>query len=962
MDSGRSSKGKFGHFTHSTESPAWAFLHSRALIWVSATILLLSLPTSQAAAQQDAQIDIFGGDIFDLLANPQGIEIEKILTFSNQSYHPLSFQIDHNENIWILEEIRETPSDKVAPNKASPNRLPTGSWYRLVTYEDRNGNGDYESSAVFTQWRASSTAKNPPCFLVSSDGVYVGTESKLCLLRDIDHDGKADLKRNIISKENWDGKNLPLNITAISKGPTGWLYLIVYEPGQINKPDPVSAIFKCRPDGSDIQEMATGFNDPGDLVFDKWGHLFTVDRDTNSPGETRWIYVVEGAHYGNSSRRFDLPSANNPLAAKEHLRNQFAAKYTPAYVFPPVANIQTPLNRIVYNPYQPSGQDSKHRFVGCEFGETMNGMIGFAQRPAEISFRITELFQWKNDFKIKDLAFDDKGGLILLHSRSVTDDNHENALYRIVPAHLKFAPEFQQASSILRSSLGNRTTSALLRLLRHRDLRVRTKAQETLVARGLSTLNPLMALARNPQAAIARVHAIWAAEQLLKSSLKLVKGNSIQSWIADVIKDPSPEVRTQAVALAGRLGTPSLHGIIINCLKDPSLQVRQTAAIAIGHQKIEGAREPLLEFIADETHRQPILQHAGVMAMTGAFSEDDLSNLCAHSNQLIRLSSTLALRKKLSPKIANFLRDESPTIVFESANAIHELNLKEALPELAGLHGARTELAAKFGATQILNEGYDVKSLFYLVYLANYETGRPENLKALMEAASDSTLPTEIKEACINWVIAWMNPKDLQLETSQSAQPWRNASESSTKVLKEFAEDWFSSSNPRQKEIILYFAQEYGWKEFHPSMISIFRDYQAKPALRAEALRTLFEWESGQFESLLNEALISNSALLRNEAVLIQAKLNPEDEVAKWTYQLKHGSIQIQQQALKSLGSVPDRRADAVLLHWLELASQNSIPPELNHALKQAAQQRTAPALKKALDKWIKIQSEKAQQ
>ena len=102
----------------------------------------------------------------------------------------------------------------------------------------------------------------------------------------------------------------------------------------------------------------------------------------------------------------------------------------------------------------------------------------------------------------------------------------------------------------------------------------------------------------------------------------------------------------------------------------------------------------------------------------------------------------------------------------------------------------------------------------------------------------------------------------------------------------------------------------------------------------------------------LNEALISNSALLRKEAVLIQAKLDPTDQVAQWTHQLEFGKINEKQEALQQLATIHDRRVDAVILHWLERALQNNLPSNIDQHLQKAAAQRTPPGVKKSLKLW----------
>jgi hypothetical protein len=95
--------------------------------------------------------------------------------------------------------------------------------------------------------------------------------------------------------------------------------------------------------------------------------------------------------------------------------------------------------------------------------------------------------------------------------------------------------------------------------------------------------------------------------------------------------------------------------------------------------------------------------------------------------------------------------------------------------------------------------------------------------------------------------------------------------------------------------------------------------------------------------------LISNSALLRKEAVLIQSGLNPDDQIAGWVGQLESGELGLWQAALKQLGSSRDRRVDSVLLYWLDEALNGNLSLEWHRDLMEAAQQRTPPVIRQKL-------------
>ena len=268
---------------------------------------------------------------------------------------------------------------------------------------------------------------------------------------------------------------------------------------------------------------------------------------------------------------------------------------------------------------------------------------------------------------------------------------------------------------------------------------------------------------------------------------------------------------------------------------------------------------------------------------------------------------------------------------------------------MARLHENRKVWIKKFESetedTESLS-AYAIEMLYY-VYHANFILGKAEHLKTIMSAAGDQALPGSIRRMCLQWVRSWMSHKTSE----DSPDETHNRSPSKT-VLKQAAEEWLTSSDTGQQEIMLGYLEAFGWNEFKPAVASLFRTFNAKPVTRASALKLLFHWEPEHIAPYLNEALISNSAFLRKEAVLIQAKMDPTDAVAHWTERLEFGEMKERQEALKELGSLLDRRVDAVLLHWLERALQDKLPSGLSQHLQQAAAQRTAPAVKRSLKQW----------
>src|SRR5688572_7806916 len=89
-------------------------------------------------------------------------------------------------------------------------------------------------------------------------------------------------------------------------GPDGRLYFsiadcvahVVSKEGKTIAIPDSGAIFRCWPDGSELELFAKGLRNPQHLVFNDLGDLFTADNNADGGDKARWIHVVQGGDYG----------------------------------------------------------------------------------------------------------------------------------------------------------------------------------------------------------------------------------------------------------------------------------------------------------------------------------------------------------------------------------------------------------------------------------------------------------------------------------------------------------------------------------------------------------------------------------------------------------------------------------------------------------------------------------------
>jgi putative membrane-bound dehydrogenase-like protein len=182
---------------------------------------------------------------------------------------------------------------------------------RVSMLEDADGDGQFEKSRVFVDKLVF------PMGLAWRDGkLYVADPPDLVAWSDTDGDGRADKREMLLTGFGHQDNG---SLHGLTFGPDGWLYLTMGQPDgyRLKRSDGTvlegksGALLRCRPDGSDAQVLARGFENLVEIVFMPGGEIIGTDNWLFLPQDgvrDALVHLARGAVFPlNAHARTEAP-------------------------------------------------------------------------------------------------------------------------------------------------------------------------------------------------------------------------------------------------------------------------------------------------------------------------------------------------------------------------------------------------------------------------------------------------------------------------------------------------------------------------------------------------------------------------------------------------------------------------------------------------------------------------------
>ena len=863
--------------------------------------------------------------------------------------NPVAFDIDEQGNFYVIEcfrlhrgvtDIREhmnwldeelasqSTDDMLAMYKRHKVRGLTDFSDRLRRLTDTDGDGVLDHATVFADGFNSPADGLAAGVLARYGKVWLANLPHLWLLKDRDNDGVADSRQSLASGFGVRVGFLGHDLHGLRLGPDGRVYFSIGDRAasvatldgrKLHTPE-YGAIYRCELDGTGLEIFHYGLRNPQELAFDQLGNLFTGDNNSDGGDPARWVHAVEGGDSGWRIGWQFLNSAPWTTRRGPWLDERMCfPDGVAAHRIPPIANIGNGPSGLTYYPGTGFGNRYANTFLMCDFkgSPSVSGIHAIRNKPAGAHFEVEQLDKVVWNTLVTDVEFGFDGNIYISDWVNGWDITGKGRLYRL--ASNDADSEAQVVKKLFANGFAKLADRQLADLLSHADMRVRMAAQFELAKRNNAEALAAAAMASNR---LTRLHGIWGLGQISRRT------QAVNSLVLPLLSDADTEIRAQAAKVLGDAKFEPAHGPLAKLLAAASPRTRALAAIALS--KLEkGAHKPLVAMLENNNGTDPVLQHAGALALASGSKAARLAKLASHGSAAVRTAAVIALRCQHSVEVAAFLADADAQVRLEAARAIADAHIAGAMPQLARL-ASRTGLA---------------KPLMRRALNANY---RQANANALAAVAANREQAEFTRAEALNLLAAWENPSGRDRISGLWRPIPKRDTAAAVGALGGKIDVILRNSEGLIRSEAIAAAAVLKLSQAGPALLTVVRDKNAGEA-RAEALRALAQLEIAQLSDAVTYASRSGSTALRSEATRLAAKVKPAGAADKLEAALAKGSIAEQQSALIALGELKNSDADAVLAKWLDKLLAGAVAPSLKLELLEAAAKRTGDIVKARL-------------
>lgn len=493
--------------------------------------------------------------------------------------NPTNIDVDEKGRIWVTEAYNYRPSINENPT--------TDRGDRIMILEDNDGDGRADTAKVFYQ---GPDLNAPLGIAVLGKRVIVSQSPYVWNFYDDNGDDVADRKE--VMFQGIEGEQHDHGVHAFSFGPDGKLYFnfgnngktlkdkngitVLDQDGDEIGPDKYKQgmVFRCDPDGSNVECLGHNFRNPYEVAVDSYGSLWQSDNDDDGNKGTRINYVMPYGNYGYTNEMNGAGWRSFRANMEDSVPLRHWHQNDPGSI-PNLlqTGAGSPTGLLVYEgnllPKKFQGQ-----LIHCDAGPNVVRAYATKKDGAGYTAEINNILNGRVDqwFRPADVCVAPDGSLIVADwydpgvGGHQAGDQVKGRIYRVAPS---------SASKYTIPAYSYETIPGSIAALHNPNLAVRHHAFNALKGFGMQAVDALEKMWDADPDPRMQARAFWL--------LVRINGAKNDAYVAQAIKSNHPELRNLAIrATLQRKG--DIMPVLRQLKNDPDPMVRRECAVALHHQ------------------------------------------------------------------------------------------------------------------------------------------------------------------------------------------------------------------------------------------------------------------------------------------------------------------------------------------------------------------------------------------
>ncbi|MBD2703840.1 c-type cytochrome [Spirosoma sp. BT702] len=488
--------------------------------------------------------------------------------------NPTNIDVDARGRVWVCEAYNYRPAVNGNPTKKEGDRI--------VILEDTNGDGKADETKVFYQ---GPEIESPLGIWVQGNKVIVSDSPNVWVFTDENGDDKADKKELLFT--GIGGEQHDHGMHTFVFGPDGKWYFNFGNSGEqlldkngnaitdiasgktINKQNfKQGMVFRCDPDGKNVELLAQNFRNNYEVAVDSYGTLWQSDNDDDGNKSVRINYVMEYGNYGYT----DEMTGAGWQANRDNIETEIPFRHWHLNDPGVVPNLlQTgagsPTGIIVYEG-KLLPEVFRNQVIHCDAGPNVVRSYPVQKNGAGYKAEIVNVLEGARDqwFRPADVCIAPDGSLIIADwydpgvGGHQAGDQKRGRIYRVAPPNTPYTIPKLDVS----------TTEGAIEALQSPSMAFRYAGWQKLHEMGNKAEKALAKLYKSSDNPRMKARALWLLSQL----------DNGKKHIETALKSDNPDLRITALRTA-RERKADVIPYVKQLVNDPDPQVRRECAIAL---------------------------------------------------------------------------------------------------------------------------------------------------------------------------------------------------------------------------------------------------------------------------------------------------------------------------------------------------------------------------------------------